>query len=120
MQLPLRGIIPPLVTPLTPDTRLDPSGLERVIEHVLAGGVHALFILGTTGEATSLPQEVRRDLIRSTVKHVSRRVPVLVGVTDTVQEQGVELARFAADHGADAVVVSTPYYAVPSQPELTA
>jgi dihydrodipicolinate synthase/N-acetylneuraminate lyase len=120
MQLPLRGIIPPLVTPLTPDIRLDVSSLERVIQHVLTGGVHAIFILGTTGEATSLPQDVRRELIQNTVRLVNQRVPVLVGVTDTVQAQALSLARFAADHGADGVVVSTPYYVVPSQSELIA
>jgi 4-hydroxy-tetrahydrodipicolinate synthase len=118
MQLPLRGIIPPLITPLAPDGRLDVAGLGRVIEHVLGGGVHAIFILGTTGEATSLPQDVRRGLIENTVRFVGGRAPVLVGVTDTVVAQGVALARFAADHGADGVVVSTPYYVVPSQSEL--
>ena len=120
MQLPLRGIIPPLVTPLTPDVQLDVPGLERVIEHVLSGGVRAIFILGTTGEATSLPQDVRRELIQNAVRLVNRRVPVLVGVTDTVQAQGLALARFAADQGVDGVVVSTPYYVIPSQSELIA
>jgi 4-hydroxy-tetrahydrodipicolinate synthase len=120
MNLPLNGIIPPLITPLTPDVTLDVPALGRVIEHVLAGGVHAIFILGTTGEATSLPQDVRRQLIENTVRLVNRRVPVLVGVTDTVVAQGLALARFAADHGADGVVVSTPYYVVPGQSELIA
>src|SRR5687768_18613359 len=118
MNLPLRGIIPPLVTPLTPGGDLDVDALARVIEHVLAGGVHAVFILGTTGEATSLPYETRRQLIQHTTRIVNRRVPVVVGVTDTVMAQGISLARSAADHGADAVVVSTPYYATPSQSEL--
>jgi 4-hydroxy-tetrahydrodipicolinate synthase len=119
MQRPLRGIIPPLVTPLTPDGQLDIDALARVIEHVLAGGVHAVFILGTTGEATSLPYDTRRQLIQHTTKIVNRRVPVVVGVTDTVLAHGLSLARSAADHGADAVVVSTPYYATPNQSELT-
>src|SRR5687768_10469186 len=120
MQLPLRGIIPPMITPLTPDVRLDVPSLGRVIEHVLGGGVSAIFILGTTGEATSLPQDVRRELIQNAVRLVNGRVPVLVGVTDTVQAQGLALARFAADHGVDGVVVSTPYYVIPSQSELIA
>ena len=51
---PLRGIIPPMVTPLLDRDTLDVAGLERLIEHILAGGVHGLFILGTTGEAASL------------------------------------------------------------------
>ena len=120
MNLPLGGIIPPLVTPLTPDGQLDVDALGRVIEHVLAGGVHAVFILGTTGEATSLPYDTRKQLIQHTTRIVNRRVPVAVGVTDTVMSHGVSLARSAADHGADAVVVSTPYYATPNQSELIA
>ncbi len=48
---PLRGIIPPLVTPLLDRDTFDAAGLERLIEHILAGGVHGLFVLGTTGEA---------------------------------------------------------------------
>jgi 4-hydroxy-tetrahydrodipicolinate synthase len=54
LKLPLRGIIPPMVTPLVDRDSLDAAGLERLIEHILAGGVHGLFILGTSGEGTSL------------------------------------------------------------------
>ena len=57
------GIIPPLVTPLSDRDALDHAGLERLIEHVVTGGVHGLFILGTTGEAPSLSYRLRRELI---------------------------------------------------------
>jgi 4-hydroxy-tetrahydrodipicolinate synthase len=60
---PLRGIIPPMITPLLDRDTLDAAGLERLIEHVLAGGVHGLFILGTTGEAPSLSYRLRYELI---------------------------------------------------------
>ena len=60
---PLRGIIPPMVTPLLDRDTLDAAGLERLIEHILAGGVHGLFILGTTGEAPSLSYRLRKELI---------------------------------------------------------
>ena len=56
---PLRGIIPPMVTPLLERDTLDVAGLEQLIEHILAGGVHGLFILGTTGEAPSLSFRLR-------------------------------------------------------------
>ena len=49
----LRGIVPPMITPLRDRDTLDVAGLERLVEHVLAGGVHGLFILGTTGEGPS-------------------------------------------------------------------
>src|SRR5437016_4568349 len=53
---PLRGIVPPMISPLTAAGTLDPAALERLVEHLLAGGVHGLFLLGTTGEGTSLPR----------------------------------------------------------------
>ena len=104
------GIIPPLATPLVDRDTLDVGGLERLIEHVLAGGVHGLFILGTTGEGPALPPAVRRAVVERTIKQVAGRVPVLVGISDTVLADSLALARFAADGGAAAVVAAPPYY----------
>lgn len=118
MTTPLRGIIPPMVTPLTGRDALDCAGLERLIEHLLAGGVHGLFILGTTGEGPSLSYRLRRELIERTCRQVNRRVPVLVGITDTAFVESLNVARWAADAGADAVVVAPPYYMPEGQPEL--
>jgi 4-hydroxy-tetrahydrodipicolinate synthase len=115
---PLEGIVPPLVTPLTRRDDLDVSGLERLIEHVLAGGVHGLFILGTSGEAPSLSYRLRRDLITRVCQQVRGRLPVLVGITDTALVEAVALARHAADAGAQALVTSAPYYFPAGQPEL--
>ncbi len=115
---PLRGIIPPLVTPLRDRDRLDHAGLERLIEHVLAGGVHGLFVLGTTGEAPGLSYRLRCELIERACEQVAGRVPVLVGVTDTSFAESVELAEHAADAGAQAVVLAAPYYFPAGQAEL--
>jgi dihydrodipicolinate synthase/N-acetylneuraminate lyase len=115
---PLRGIIPPLITPLMDRDTLDIGGLERLIEHVLAGGVQALFILGTSGEGPSLSYRLRRDLIDRVCRQVVRRVPVLVAITDTAFVESVILARHAADCGASAVVLAPPYYMPEGQPEL--
>jgi 4-hydroxy-tetrahydrodipicolinate synthase len=115
---PLRGIIPPLVTPLLDRDSLDVAGLERLIEHVLAGGVHGLFILGTTGEAPSLSHRLRHELIERVCGRVKRRVPVLVGITDTCFTESVNMACKAKDAGADAVVLAPPYYFPAGQPEL--
>jgi dihydrodipicolinate synthase/N-acetylneuraminate lyase len=116
----LRGIVPPLVTPLIGRDQLDILGMKRLVEHVLGGGVHGLFILGTTGEAPSLSYHLRRQWIDSVCELVAGRVPVLVGITDTSFVESVCLAQHAAQAGADAVVLSTPYYFPAGQTELTA
>ncbi len=115
----LRGIVPPLVTPLVERDQLDREGLERLINHVIEGGVAGIFILGTTGEAPSLSYRLRRELIRETTRLVNRRVPVLVGVADTAFVESVDLAKHAADCGVDAAVLTTPYYFPAGQTELT-
>jgi 4-hydroxy-tetrahydrodipicolinate synthase len=115
---PLRGIIPPLVTPLVETDRLDHAGLERLLEYVLEGGVHGVFILGTTGEGPSLSYRLRCELIDSVCAQVAGRVPVLVGVTDTSAVESINLAERAADANATAVVMSAPYYFAPTQAEL--
>lgn len=115
---PLRGIIPPMVTPLLDRDTLDVTGLERLIEHILAGGVHGLFILGTTGEAPSLSQRLRCELIERVCAQVEARVPVLVGITDTCFVESVNIACKAKDAGAQAVVLAPPYYFPAGQGEL--
>lgn len=118
MKTPLTGIVPPMITPLRGRDELDVQGLERLIERVLAGGVSGLFILGTTGEGPSLSYRLRRELIERTCRQVGGRVPVLVGITDTAFVESVNVARWAAEAGADAVVLAPPYYIPEGQPEL--
>ena len=115
---PLRGIIPPLVTPLLSPDALDHRGLEAVVERVIAGGVHGVFILGTTGEGPSLSYALRREMIERVTRQVDGRVPILVAVTDTAYTETLRLTEFAAEAGADAVVVAAPYYFPVSQSDL--
>ena len=115
---PLRGIIPPMITPLLDRDTLDVAGLERLIEHILDGGVHGLFILGTTGEAPSLSYRLRYELIERVCTQIKRRVPVLVGITDTSFVESVNIANKARDAGAQAVVLAPPYYFPAGQAEL--
>ncbi|MEM8954375.1 MAG: dihydrodipicolinate synthase family protein [Verrucomicrobiota bacterium] len=115
----LSGIIPPLVTPLAGRDALDHAGLEKLLEHLIAGGVSGLFLLGSTGEAPSLSYRLRRELIDRTCNQVAGRLPVLVGITDTAFTESVSLAHHAANSGADALVLTTPYYFPAGQHELT-
>jgi 4-hydroxy-tetrahydrodipicolinate synthase len=116
--VPLRGIIPPLVTPLLDNDTLDISGLENLIERLIKGGVHGLFILGTTGEAQSISYDLRRQMIEQTARINANRLPLLVCISDTSIRESINLAELAARNGADAVVSAPPYYYAPSQVEL--
>lgn len=118
MKLPLKGIVPPVITPLINNDTLDVKGLEKLVEHLISGGVHGLFMLGTTGEATSLSYELRKELIKRTSELVAHRIPVVVGITDTSLEGSLEIAEYSASVGLDGVVIAPPYYLPISQDEM--
>lgn len=118
MERPLCGIIPPMITPLDRNDALDHTGLEKLIEHILAGGVHGLFILGTTGEAQGISYKLRHELIERVTAQMTGRVPVLVGITDTSMEESINLAKKAHAYKADAVVAAPPYYFTLNAEEL--
>jgi 2-dehydro-3-deoxy-D-pentonate aldolase len=115
---PLGGVITAMVTPLDQDLNLDQKGLERLVEHLIAGGVHGIFILGTTGEAPNLPYDVRFAVIEQTCKLAGTRVPVIVGITDTSHKDAIRTAAKSYECGALAVVAAPPYYFQVSQADL--
>jgi 2-dehydro-3-deoxy-D-pentonate aldolase len=112
-----QGLVPPLLTPFTPDRRLDVPALSRVTEHLLTG-VHGLFLLGTTAEFTQLDDNTTDDVLREAARILADRVPIAVHVTQTDRRRVQKLLQRAADIGASAVVVTAPYYFRPSQAEL--
>jgi dihydrodipicolinate synthase/N-acetylneuraminate lyase len=109
-----RGIITAMITPLT----LDRQGVKRLIEHLIAGGVHGLFPLGTTGEAFSLPMELRMEMITEVCRLAEGRVPVVVCVTNTSLVEATRLAQKAKDCGAAAIATAPPNYYPLSQDEI--
>jgi len=115
---PVRGIVPPMATPLASMDEMDIPGLERLIEHILHGCAHGLFILGTTGEGPALSHRLRRDLIERTCRQVAQRVPVLVGVTDSSVVEMFRVSAWAAKCGASALVAAPPFYFPLSQADL--
>jgi 4-hydroxy-tetrahydrodipicolinate synthase len=114
----LHGIVPPLVTPLSGGNQLDEDGLEKLLEHIIRGGVQGLFILGTTGEISRLSTGIKEKVVRKTCSIVNNRVPVLVGITDTAISETLRLENIAYDAGADAVVLAPPFYYHVEQNEL--
>ena len=92
--------------------------MVRLIDHILSGGVHGLFLLGTTGEAPSLSHRLRKEIIHRALDQIQERIPVLVGITDTSFDESINLAEYAAEKGASAVVLAPPYYFPAGQLEL--
>ena len=112
------GVIPPLVTPWTGDDTLDEAGLRRLIDSLIDGGVHGLFVLGTTGEGPAIPPDVQRRVVTVAVDAAADRVPVLVGVTASSFAGTLALADHAAEAGAAALVVAPPPYSPLDVPEM--
>ncbi|MFE7576149.1 glucose dehydrogenase [Streptomyces sp. CB01249] len=104
------GVIPPVVTPLTADGELDLPSLERVVGHLIDGGVTGLFALGSSGETAYLTPGQQDRVIEAVTAAAGGQVPVLVGAIETTTNRAVERARRAAELGADAVVVTAPFY----------
>lgn len=112
------GVIPPVVTPLTADGELDRPSLERVVEHLLDGGVTGLFALGSSGETAYLTPGQQDEVIKVIVSAAAGRVPVIVGAIETTTNRAIERARSAATLGADAVVATAPFYTRTSDQEI--
>ena len=114
----LRGIIPPVVTPMTPDQEIDLDGLRRHIDWLLAGGVHGVFVLGTTGEFYALDEREKQAIVAAAVAHVNGRVPVYAGTGAETTREVVRLTKMAEKEGVAGVSVITPYFLKPTQSEL--
>jgi 4-hydroxy-tetrahydrodipicolinate synthase len=111
---PVAGIIVPIPTLFDEQGRLDEAANARHIEWLIARGVHGLFVLGTTGEFTSLTRDERRAMAELAVRTARGRVPVLIGCGAPGTEEAVAYAEHAEEVGAAGVAVVLPYYWIPS------
>lgn len=108
----------PLVTPLSGPDSLDAEGLRALLEHVVAGGVRGVFIIGTTGEGPNLSYRLRHEMIRESARLLAGRVPLFAAITDCCLPEALSLARTAADAGCAAVAFAAPYYFPLDEEEL--
>ena len=106
----MTGVLVALASPTTHEGDVDEPGTARLVEHVLAGGVHGVLALGSTGETASLDEESRRRLLRAVVRAVDGRVPVLCGVAQTQLSVARAEVEAAARLGADGALVAPPFY----------
>lgn len=113
-----KGIIPPAITPYHSDGSIDFAGFGIVLERLLYSGVHGIIIGGTTGEYYAQSREERTLLLKGAIDIVKGKVPIIFGVGAITTEDCIAYASYAAEHGADGILIGSPYYAVPTQIEL--
>ncbi len=112
------GVFPAVITPFDDDQQIDEPRLKDFLDHVIDGGVHGIYLLGTNGETPLLTFEEKKRVMRVALEHVDGRVPVIAGTMCNSTLKTVELAKFAEKKGADAVHVIVPYYYPTSGPLL--
>lgn len=116
----LTGVLVALASPLHRDGSVDAEGTARLVEHVLDGGVSGVLALGSTGETASLDEAARRQVLEAVVAATHKRVPVLCGVAQSQLSSALSEVDAAARAGADAVLVTPPYYYPTDQPGVAA
>ena len=116
----LGRVITAMATPFNKDGSLDTEGAGRLARHLVDHGSDGLVVAGTTGEAPTLTHEEKRDLWSAVAEAIKGKAPLIAGTGTYSTAESIELTETAADAGADAVLVVTPYYSKPPQSGLTA
>lgn len=112
----LRGVVPPVCTPLTADYQVDEKSLRRLVNYLIDGGVHGLFVLGSTSEVAYLTDKNRAEVIRIAIDETAGRVPVVAGAIDMTSLRVNEHVDTAVQAGIDGIVLTAPFY-VRTHPE---
>ena len=113
-----RGSIVALITPMFDDGRVDQGKLEQLVDFHVQQGTSAIVSMGTTGESATLDEVEHCDVIRQTIGFAAGRIPVIAGTGANSTTEAIQLTRCAADAGADAALLVTPYYNKPTQEGL--
>lgn len=112
------GIIPPLLTPRTERGELDFEGISALVDHLVKGGVHGIFALGSSGEVPYLTASEREQVLSTAIEAADGRVPVLVGISEQTTSRVLDEAKRLLSIGGDAAVVTTPFYALSDAGEI--
>ena len=118
MQIELKGIIPPILTPMNSDESVNLDVLREQIERMIEGGVHGLFPFGTNGEGYILSEKEKIEVLEVTIDQVNGRVPVYAGTGCISTADTIRMSKKAQALGADVLSIITPSFALASQKEL--
>jgi 4-hydroxy-tetrahydrodipicolinate synthase len=113
-----KGIIPAMVTPFTPDGKINVGALRKLTNYLIDGGVHGLFPVGSQGEFYALTFDEKKTVIETVVEETRGRVPVYAGTGAITTREAIALTRMAEAAGVSAVSVLTPYFIHPNENEL--
>ena len=113
-----KGVLPALVTPLDEDGKLMEDALRKLVDYTIEGGVHGVFVLGSTGEFYGLDFDQKKRAMEITKDQAAGRVPVYAGASEITTKKCIELVKLAEDVGVDALSVLTPFFISPTDDEL--
>jgi len=114
----IKGIIPPIITPMNEDESINYEELRNQINRQIEAGVHGIFVFGTNGESYILSDEEKIEVLRVTIKEVNGRVPVYAGTGCPGTQDTIRMSRKAQELGADVLSIICPYFASASQDEI--
>lgn len=102
--------ITPAVTAFTKERKVDMEANKKIYDHLIQNGMDGILILGSIGEFFAIPLEEKKQMIQEALAYINKRTTVYVGTASNVMEECVGLSQFAIEHGADGVMVISPYY----------
>lgn len=118
MDYSLKGIIPPIITPMHEDESINLTELRNQVNRLIKGGIHGIFPFGTNGEGYILTGEEKKQILETVIEETDRRVPVYAGTGCISTRETISQSRMARDIGADVLSIITPSFAAASQNEL--
>jgi len=107
----LKGVIPPIITPIDKKENVDEKGFRKLINHCIESGLHGIFVAGSNGETMGLTQKQRDRAIKITISEVKGRIPVLCGVMDAGTKKVIENIKRVEDMGGEIAVITPVFYA---------
>lgn len=113
-----KGIIPAMVTPVNENEEVNEKTLRELVNHLIEGGVHGLFPIGSQGEFYALSSEQKKRVAEIVLAEADGRVPVFIGTGSITTRRSIALTKMAEQIGADGVSVITPYFINPNESEL--
>jgi 4-hydroxy-tetrahydrodipicolinate synthase len=111
------GVVPPVITPVDAEERVEEQGLRRVVEHVIDGGVHGILSLGSNGEFYAFDREEQLRALTITLDQARGRVPVYFGIGSITTRECVAQAKMAEKAGAQAITILPPMFLAPNEDE---